>query len=74
MRALPRSPSFRLDGKRALVTGASRGIGRAAAAALADAGAFVVLASRTTDALTDLAAAIRAGRGQRGGDASGDRA
>ncbi len=59
MRALPRAPSFRLDGKRALVTGASRGIGRAAAAALADAGAHVVLASRNADDLDDLALAIR---------------
>jgi NAD(P)-dependent dehydrogenase (short-subunit alcohol dehydrogenase family) len=35
MIALPRTPSFRLDGRRALVTGAGRGIGLAAAAALA---------------------------------------
>ena len=33
--ALPTTPSFRLDGKRALVTGASSGIGQACAAALA---------------------------------------
>ena len=33
---LPRTPSFRLDGRRALVAGASPGIGRAAAVALAD--------------------------------------
>jgi NAD(P)-dependent dehydrogenase (short-subunit alcohol dehydrogenase family) len=32
--SLPRTPSFRLEGKRALVTGAGRGIGLAAAAAL----------------------------------------
>ncbi|TVQ28914.1 MAG: SDR family oxidoreductase [Geminicoccaceae bacterium] len=64
MRPLPKAPSFRLDGKRALVTGASRGIGRAAAAALADAGAHVVLASRNTDELADLAAAIRATGGE----------
>ena len=32
---LPKTPSFRLDGRRALVTGASRGIGLAGAAALA---------------------------------------
>ena len=56
---LPRTPSFRLDGKRALVTGAGRGIGRAAAAALAQAGAHVVLASRTAAELAELAGAIR---------------
>ena len=44
---LPRTPSFRLDGRRALVTGAGRGIGLAAAAALAEAGAHVVLVART---------------------------
>jgi NAD(P)-dependent dehydrogenase (short-subunit alcohol dehydrogenase family) len=38
---------MRLDGRRALVTGAGRGIGLAAAAALAQAGAHVVLAART---------------------------
>ena len=38
--ALPRTPSFRLDGRRALVTGAGRGIGLAAASALSQAGAM----------------------------------
>lgn len=45
--SLPVTPSLRLDGRRALVTGAGRGIGLAAAAALADAGAAVTLAART---------------------------
>jgi NAD(P)-dependent dehydrogenase (short-subunit alcohol dehydrogenase family) len=57
------SPSFRLDGKRALITGAGRGIGRAAAFALADAGAHVTLAARTQSEIETAAAAIRA-RGQ----------
>ncbi|MGA8383587.1 MAG: SDR family NAD(P)-dependent oxidoreductase [Stellaceae bacterium] len=42
---------FRLDGKRALVTGAGRGIGRAVALALAAAGAELVLVSRTSSEL-----------------------
>ena len=61
---LPASPSFRLDGKRALVTGAGRGIGLAAAAALADAGAHVTLLSRTRGEIEAAAAAIRE-RGQK---------
>lgn len=45
--ALPRTPSFRLDGRRALVTGGTRGIGLGAAVALAEAGAQVTIAART---------------------------
>ncbi|MEM6825125.1 MAG: SDR family oxidoreductase [Pseudomonadota bacterium] len=47
----PRTPSFRLDGKRALVTGASSGIGEGCAIALAEAGAHVVCAARRADRL-----------------------
>ncbi|MCM5570234.1 SDR family oxidoreductase [Burkholderiaceae bacterium FT117] len=64
--ALPATPSFRLDGRRAIVTGAGRGIGLAAAVALADAGAEVTLAARTRPELEALAEAIRA-RGGRAG-------
>jgi NAD(P)-dependent dehydrogenase (short-subunit alcohol dehydrogenase family) len=60
---LTKTPSFRLDGRRALVTGAGRGIGLAAASALADAGAHVTLAARTTNEIEEAAEAIRA-RGQ----------
>jgi NAD(P)-dependent dehydrogenase (short-subunit alcohol dehydrogenase family) len=55
---LPRTPSFRLDGKRALVTGAGRGLGLAAAAALAQAGAHVVLAARTSGEIFAVSDAI----------------
>jgi 2-deoxy-D-gluconate 3-dehydrogenase len=48
---LPRTPSFRLDGKRALVTGASSGIGQGCAVALAEAGAHVVCAARGVEKL-----------------------
>jgi NAD(P)-dependent dehydrogenase (short-subunit alcohol dehydrogenase family) len=51
---------FRLDGKVAIVTGASSGLGVAAATALARAGADVALGARRTDALTDTARAVEA--------------
>ena len=53
--SLPRTPSFRLDGKRALVAGASSGIGAACAVALAEAGAEVWLAARRISELESLA-------------------
>ena len=57
---LPRLPSLRLDGKNALVTGAGRGIGLAAAAGLAQSGAHVVLVARTPAEIEEAAAEIRA--------------
>ena len=57
---LPRSPSFRLDGRRALVTGASSGIGEACAVALAEAGAEVWLAARGLEKLNALQAEMAA--------------
>lgn len=59
---LPKTPSFRLNGKRALIAGASSGIGLAAAVALADAGAEVTLAARSSDKLAPLALTL----GERG--------
>jgi NAD(P)-dependent dehydrogenase (short-subunit alcohol dehydrogenase family) len=58
--ALTPTASFRLDGKRALVTGGGRGIGLTAASALAQAGAHVMLAARTKSEIEEAADAIRA--------------
>jgi Dehydrogenases with different specificities (related to short-chain alcohol dehydrogenases) len=61
----PNASMFRLDGRVALVTGASRGIGAACARLLAAHGARVVLSSRKQDELEPVAADIR----QAGGEA-----
>ncbi len=57
---LPKTPSFRVDGKRALVAGASSGIGLACAVALAEAGAEVTLAARSAGTLSKLVEEFRA--------------
>ena len=57
---LPQTPSFHLDGRTALVTGASSGIGRGCAAALAGGGAHVVCASRGGERLYATVDAMRA--------------
>lgn len=59
MTTLPKFGGFRLDGKRALVTGGGRGLGLAAGVALAQAGARVTLAARSRDELDAACAGIR---------------
>lgn len=60
MMALPKGPDFRVDGRRALVTGGSGGIGLAAAAALGRAGAHVTVAARREPELAQVCEALRA--------------
>lgn len=55
---LPKAPGFDLTGKRALVTGASSGIGLGCAVAIAEAGAHVVCAARRVDPLSEAVEAM----------------
>ncbi len=55
---LPKPPSFRLDGKRAIVIGASSGIGLGCSVALASVGAEVVVAARRMNKLNELVDSI----------------
>jgi NAD(P)-dependent dehydrogenase (short-subunit alcohol dehydrogenase family) len=59
MSTLPVTPSFALNGRRALVTGAGRGLGLAAACALAEAGAEVHLVARSGAEVEAVAAELR---------------
>jgi NAD(P)-dependent dehydrogenase (short-subunit alcohol dehydrogenase family) len=59
-----KTPSFRLDGRLALVTGGSRGIGQAAVFALAEAGAHVVVAARNATEVNEVCERVRQAGGQ----------
>ncbi|WP_343504287.1 SDR family NAD(P)-dependent oxidoreductase [Alloyangia pacifica] len=58
--SLPRTPSFRLEGRQALVTGASSGIGLGCAVALAEAGAEVTCVARRAEPLAAALSALHA--------------
>src|ERR1700674_2939674 len=57
-------PAFRLDGRLAVITGASDGIGRAFALAYSRSGAEVVLVSRTREKLDEVARSVEATGGR----------
>ena len=57
--SLPKTPSFRLDGRPVLVTGASSGIGAGCAVALGEMGAHVTIVARGQDKLVALAEAMQ---------------
>ena len=57
---LPTTPSFRLDGRRALIIGGSSGIGLGATVALAEAGAHVIIAARGIARCDEVVAALTA--------------
>src|SRR5579864_579016 len=57
-------PSFRLDGRLAVITGASEGIGRAFALAYSRSGAEVVLVSRTPEKLLEVQRLVEAAGGR----------
>jgi NAD(P)-dependent dehydrogenase (short-subunit alcohol dehydrogenase family) len=67
MMQLPRTPSLRLDGRRALVSGGTRGIGLGAATVLAEAGADLTILARTRADIDAVVEALEA----RGLDARG---
>jgi NAD(P)-dependent dehydrogenase (short-subunit alcohol dehydrogenase family) len=56
---LPTTPSFRLEGKRAIVVGGSSGIGLGCAVALAEAGAHVVIMARRSDQIDQVVTAMQ---------------
>src|SRR5260221_2717007 len=57
-------PSFRLDGRLAVITGASQGIGRAFALAYSRAGAELVLVGRSEERLRDVQRLIESAGGR----------
>ncbi|HEX3947843.1 MAG TPA: SDR family NAD(P)-dependent oxidoreductase, partial [Acidimicrobiales bacterium] len=63
MPSTPNLPSFDLDGRVAVVTGASKGMGRAMALGLAAAGARVAVTSRKEDLCREVVAEIEAAGG-----------